>query len=242
MIDYFGLEIEIFWKIMIQAAGLILIASLTFAYNYLRDEKKIQIKDGAEVRVFKGDLFDDKIEKELGVIVIPVNTCFDMDAGDLISSESVHGQFIEKFEKDWDLKRKVTDALEGVGHRTIIRNGQNVNSYPLGTTIKIKHEGRTFFLLAFTEFDENDRAKCSPDEYCQIFFKLLKFADGKVQHNPLSMPVMGSRFARLPTNDQTMLIGLMISMIKLAGTKNPFKINIVVSYEDSKNIVFPHIR
>lgn len=204
---------------------------LLTAYRTARQEKTIRY-NGKSILIKTGDIFE-----ENHCIVIPVNRCFDTVVDDvLISSRSIHGQFIKRYFPEPSALDKLLDAkLPDTGKECTAGKGGKTKEYPLGTIAPITIGDRTFILLALTRFDENNVAGCELSEYCQAIDRLLEYLNDNGQGYEVSMPLIGSGLSRLHTEPESVL-ELLVTLIKTNGKAYPKQISIILKKEALEDI------
>lgn len=144
-----------------------------------------------EVRI--GDLFD-----AAGAVVISSNTVFESDvANGKIDPNSLQGQFVAKYfpGDQCRLINKIQEILTDVGEPP----------YPLGTTVSIDTNGKTFYLLAMSELNRQGNARSTPegvDQALASFWRYIREA-GALQE--LAVPVIGTARGRLNISRKKMI-------------------------------------
>lgn len=208
--------------------------------KYLMENKRWEIK--------LGDIF-----KEDGLKVIPFNEHFDTLVDEkIVSSKTLHGMFLNRYlyneERSEEDRRECSDRiLDAKFNRDNVENmndGRKI-SYKLGTIANYKD----FLLVAFSKFDENEKAYLSSEDYdkCMMTMweNILKYYPGR----KIVLPVMGSGITKLDfaesENDPEKvkltiyyaeLIEKMLKPLKELNVKNP-EITIVI-YEGLKGQIF----
>ncbi|WP_063650825.1 macro domain-containing protein [Aliivibrio fischeri] len=190
------------------------IAVLSFFISWFitREKKKITIDftDRVKVNIEYGDLF-----KQPGVIVIPVNEYFDVIVDDeIISRNTLHGVFVEKFFSDdiCYLKEEVDKKLSEYEGVVTNRDCGNNTKYPLGTTIKIQKDDQVFFLIAFTHFNEKNRANTTNLEYQETIIKLIDYIENNSNGYRINIPLIGSGHSGVKAKKQSLLEFLLFSI------------------------------
>ncbi|HDR7695926.1 macro domain-containing protein [Bacillus sp. CH_48] len=217
---------------MVFSAGLmILYVFLWFRANRMK-EVKLKINNSV-VHVKEGDVF-----REVGLKVIPFNEYFDTQVDNkIISKRTLNGMYIERFirdvgglnhliKEDRDLKRKI---IKGENNR---RFEGNSTKYTLGSIFK----NGEYLLLAFSKFDEDNRAYLSMNEYVNCLMNFWNEID--IVHNGESIviPLLGSgitRFKDYPISEQE-LLELILWTFKVSRVKFPYSENISIVIHATK--------
>ena len=150
----------------------------------------LKLNHNTTAHIFVGDLF-----AQSGIIIIPVNEYFDTLVGEnVVSEDTLHGKFINQYFANniSELDNKMNLALSNIifeidDERPIGKN----KKYPLGTTIEIKKDDKTFFLVALTNFNENNRASVSKSKYQEVLAKLFDFIEQFSQGKIVNLPLIG---------------------------------------------------
>ena len=192
----------------------VVVLNLLFAGFSIRRKNKLSldITKKVHVNVYYDDLFQSK-----GIIVIPVNDYFDTIVDDrIISSNTIHGKFINKFFKDneKDLKQKINKSLSSteVIETNLNRKQGNKKRYPLGTIAIVKQEEKTFFLLALTRFNDNHRAEITKSEYQRIIMDLFDFTEQHSQGFKINLPLIGNGHSGVELSEQKLLEFILFSI------------------------------
>ena len=188
--------------------------NLFFAGFSIRRKNKLSlnITKKIHVNIYYNDLFQSK-----GIIVIPVNDYFDTIVDDkIISSNTIHGKFINKFFKDneKELKREINKSLSNIQviETNLNRKQGNKKRYPLGTVAIVKQEDKTFFLLALTRFNNNHRAEITKSEYQRIIIDLFDFAEQHSQGFKINLPLIGNGHSGVELSEQKILEFILFSI------------------------------
>lgn len=140
----------------------------------------------------------------------------------------------KKFYTEEDIKNLIGNNLKERGIQSSESNSKNKPLYPIGTIAVIYHLNTIFYLLAISEFDENNNAQ-SNEEYIKIAIEnLLDFYDKNGEGYPLYLPLIGTWLSRVNLTSEKSLEIILSTMMK---DKNKDKIhgeiNIVI-WEKSK--------
>lgn len=228
------------------------ITSLIFVVLILKD-KKLWANGKNKVFAFYGDLFKivDKSEKK--IVVIPVNDTFETIIDDdllkdkpLVSLQTIHGQWIKYMNyKGIDYKSLNRRIATNLKRRNIkpnkVYNDQekargNKESYALGTVAIINGDNNTtFYLLAISNFDDNNKATSTRRNIRNCIDELIDFYDTNGQGYPIYIPLFGTSRSRADLNHQQAF-----KMIKNAVLTNEKSIhgiiNIVVYKKDRDKV------
>ena len=188
------------------------------------------------------------------IVVIPVNTCFDTIVDEnislydkpLVSPTTVHGLWIKNMVKhgfninDIDIAIDKSISLRGINpvkelSRQEKKRGK-LKCYENGTIAVV--EGKTnveFYLLALSEFDENNKAQSSKDEVIKSLRSLLEFYDVNGQGYQMYITLMGTGRSRagLTHHDSLQTI---TSLFSLYSEKIHGDINIVIYKKDRDKV------
>ncbi|OBU24830.1 hypothetical protein C0Z01_20825 [Photobacterium kishitanii] len=220
--------------------SLILIAIICIAYSCYRTRSKEKIKiiisERTTLNIKYGDIFDQE-----GVIVIPCNNYFDTIVNnEIISIETLHGEFIEKYFKDDIpfLDKQISEQTKDIPFIINEKRTQGKKeSYPLGTCIKVKNKNnKEFILFSLTNFNEENRARVTNLEYQEVMIKLLDYIENKSQGSKISIPLAGTGHSGLRTKKQCALEYLIIAMRIKEDLTLINGINIILSKEQKDYI------
>ncbi len=162
MLDFFGMYARD--KYSSYAFFIVLGAAIVVAVASRRPVSKVSY------RVPKKDfgyevLIGDLLESTCPNIVISTNTTFDTDiSSGLISPESLQGKFTNKyFNGNTDaLDKQLAVSLKGLPFEEHSRGKGKKRRYPIGTVARVDAHGKTFYLLAMSELNEEGTAKSTP--------------------------------------------------------------------------------
>ena len=175
--------------------------------NHERGKAKTLWSDGQNtVSVMVGDIlsmaFNKKFNKGKKIIVVPVNDAFDFQIDDpdvykpKVSVKTIHGKFVDRMWKrgisPMEIRKNVLKSLGGQGLAARER-------YPIGTIAVYSMDDDNdsfFFLLALSEFDENNRAHASKEDIVTAIDRLIDFYDKQGQGYPIYIPLLGTGMSR----------------------------------------------
>ena len=188
------------------------------------------------------------------IVVIPVNTCFDTIVDEnislydkpLVSPTTVHGLWIKNMVKhgfninDIDIAIDKSISLRGINpvkelSRQEKKRGK-LKCYENGTIAVVEGKNNVeFYLLALSEFDENNKAQSSKDEVFKSLRSLLEFYDVNGQGYQMYITLMGTGRSRagLTHHDSLQTI---TSLFSLYSEKIHGDINIVIYKKDRDKV------
>jgi hypothetical protein len=173
-------------------AGASLLVAVAYTWPKTCITRRLAVSD-TRITVQTGNVLD-----RIGNIVVGVSDVFDTELGDVISPQSVQGQFQARyFPNTPELDAAIAQSLLGQhaepdGSKA---RGKNLR-YKIGTVATIRHGVRRFFLSAYTTMGSNLQAQsniCDLTTSLEACWNSIRAAG---QHEPVHMPVIGSRFAR----------------------------------------------
>lgn len=183
-----------------------------------------------EIRV--GSLFNLR-----GAYVVSTNTTFDTDinAG-IISKNSLQGQLTSKFysddiaQLDSDLERLLRElAFEQLAEPRLGKSKR----YPIGTTLKLNKEEKTFYLVAIANLNEHGTVETSFENIQESLSALWKKIESVGNVEPVIIPLVGSGRCRLKQSRTDFAKEIINSFIVACCDKKLCeKLIIVISPED----------
>ena len=221
-ITWEDMKIENVWIKIGILFGIILgsfLISLFFIVVILKN-KKLWANGKNKVLAFYGDIFKITSKQEKKIVVIPVNDTFETIVDDdlvqdkpLVSLTTIHGQWIKYMKsKGIDSKTLSTMISDNLKNRKIEpikiytceeKNRGNKESYELGTIATINGENNTtFYLIAISKFDENNRANSSRKKIRNCVDELIEFYDTSGQGYQIFIPLFGTGRSRADLNHQ----------------------------------------
>lgn len=181
---------------------------------YANRKKKMTLKiRNTQVQVVVGDIFN-----ETGKKIIPCNEYFDTIVDDvIIAKRSLHGQYIQK--KVSNIEELDNKIVKSLGSEPIVRTdpkrkrGKTI-AYRLGTIYK----DNDYWLLAYSKFDENNRAYLSVQDYAECYMNMWSEIDKYHAGDTVCMPVMGSSgIIRIQDNTPQLLLENILWTFRLSG-------------------------
>ena len=189
-----------------------------------------------KIRVLVGDLFD-----RSDSLVIGTCDTFDTSIPHIIQSKSVQGQFLQRIYNNdvAQLDRDIADQLrERVSVANIVKEGKT-KKYPVGTVISLRSQRQFYYFMAFTEMDEDNRAKATVDGVWRSLLMLWTEVQKKSNGEPVAIPVIGGGQSRLsqllPAQDSIRFI-ILSFMLASREQRVCERLDIVISGKDSKMV------
>lgn len=172
-----------------------------------------------------GNLFE-----EDGDFWVPVNEFFDSELGDLVSTKSVHGDFIASFLKgnSNEFAKLTSEALQEFSSETLPRTRGRNRKYKIGTTARLKFGSRNVFLTSFTNTDiETNKSSADLPMVWTAILAGMKASHSYGGGNRLLMPLIGA--GRSGVNiEPKRLLSILIEGIKAGSTNFSQPITIVL--------------
>lgn len=209
--------------------GFLCLLVLLYISMFVASNKLSRVKvgiNGNNVSIFYGNIFD-----QSDIKVIPFNEYFDTKVDDkIISHASLNGKFIDNVFKDVsNLDRIIStnEHLKKCKHEQVKRNcGKNIR-YELGSICPVDE----YFILAFSKFDENNRAILTTEEYLSCLIHMWNEIDILYALKPVSLPLLGNgitRFKDTALTSQELLSYILLSL-KLSKIRFKSSIKIVLT-------------
>ncbi len=177
--------------------------------SWPRPIEQVYSSPNMTIRVVKGDLL-----AETGHLVIGTCDTFDTLPPNVIARGSLQGQALDRlFGGDvGELDRRIDEALSAhTPVDTVEKTGKQLR-YELGTIAVLKESGRKVFLLAYSQMDEHNQARSTPDRIWKSLLNLWAEVSRHGSGGTVSIPVIGggqSRLAQvLPAQDSIRFIAL----------------------------------
>lgn len=198
-----------------------------------------------------GNLWDfsfAKSDEKERIVVVGVNTAYDVIVDSpsvvkpLVSENTIHGQWVRQMEKHGvkqnELNQQIEDSLRQQNIsplKTIKKPRGNSLIYRKGTIALVKYNKTTFYLLAMSDFDENNNAHSSKQDLRDVIVDLVDFIGRHSQGADVYIPLMGCGNSRTGIKERDAL-ELLISTLMYARDDICGNINVVV-YEKYRDIV-----
>lgn len=198
-------------KMIILLVFMLINLAIALFLSLPRPKININVSNKIDLNIYFDDLFNQN-----GIIVIPVNEYFDTVVDEkIISSTSVHGQFIKRIfgGNIEDLVSQINKELELHKEKEIIERPRgNCKKYDLGTTISVNKDGKDYFLVAFTRFNDNNKAESFNVEYQRTLNSLLNFIHSNSQGKNINIPLIGAGQSGINLTKQKLLEYLLFSI------------------------------
>lgn len=233
-IDKSEIFIDSLWKELFVLGALIFLSAGYAAVRVLFYLKIVEIKGKLILRY--GDLWSIAFSKKKKIVVVSVNTAFDTIVDEhpseiknpLVAAGTVHGQWIGKM-REHNVPVRVIDEkieenlkLQGIApSRVLSRDDKKrgkLECYPKGTIAVCEYKNTIFYLLALSEFDENNNARNSREELIGTIIKLIDYYDKNGNGMDIYVPLMGTGLSRTEITEEDSL-RILTSMFKLYRDK-----------------------
>ncbi|QWK80748.1 hypothetical protein KMS41_19325 [Ochrobactrum sp. BTU1] len=197
MLDFFGMYTRdkysgfAFFVII----GFSVVAALASRRPVSRVTYRIPKKDFS-FEVLVGDL----LESPNPNIVISTNTTFDTDiSSGLISPDSLQGKFTNKFFQGntAELDKQISVSLKGVEFEEHPGGRGKTRRYPIGTVAKVNAHGKTFYLMAMSELNNEGTAKSTPRMIDTSLEALWTFIAERGELGDISIAILGTGRGRV---------------------------------------------
>lgn len=191
--------------------------------------------------------------KEKKIVVVSVNTTFDTIVDEnlaivdkpLVSPSSMHGQWLTYMKsKNVDIStidKNITNSLQlqkinpiRVLNSEIKKRGK-LNCYAKGTIAVYEYENTIFYLIALSEFDENNNAQNTKRELVSTITELIDFYDKHGNGYDIYVPLMGTLQSRTGISRVNSL-EILTSMFELYEDKIQGCANIIVYFKDRDKV------
>lgn len=155
-----------------------------------------------------GNIFD-----QAGHLVIGFSDTFDTEIGDVISKDSLQGQFLvsmygnNKTKLDTDLDSLLQN--EEVEEDNTKTKGKT-KRYKIGTVVALSGENRKFFCCAYSRMGADLKATSDVNNLWISLQKLWDKIRTEGEQKTVVMPVMGTNLARVPGISFTLPINLIL--------------------------------
>lgn len=169
--------------------------------------------------------------------VISTNTTFDTKVNEnLISERSLQGAFTKRYyDKSNHLDTDLAAALksEAVVATRDSRVGGKRDTYCIGTVAKVAPKGKTTYLVAISELNENGVAESSFENVKQALAALWGFVSSKGSYEPLSIPILGTGHGRINTPSDVVVREIVKSFVAACSERKfTNKLTVVIAPRD----------
>lgn len=201
--------------------------------------------DGSAVEIKQGDIFTAPRD---AFKVIAFNEFFDTLVDDkIVSRTSLHGQYLQKRYPDTtDLDNRIIEdkrMQHKVSEEKVERplGGKNTR-YKLGSV----YLDEDFFLLAFSKFDDNNKANLRLQEYANCLMNFWNEVNNLYAQKEVFVPLLGTGITTHKDFDATphQLLEVMLWTFKISKVKfkEPSKITILIHESKLSKINFYKIK
>lgn len=191
--------------------------------------------------------------KNKRIVVVNVNTTFDTIVDEklsevnkpLVSPTTIHGQWIKQMQKREvtiaDIDKKIEESLRiqkieptKILEQSIKERGK-LNCYPKGTIACYEYQNTIFYLLALSEFDENNNAQNTKEELVETITQLIDYYEHHGNGFDIYVPIMGTGQSRTGINKSEAL-EVIRSLFRLYQDKIHGCANIIVYSKDRDEV------
>jgi hypothetical protein len=173
-----------------------------------------------------------------------MNEFFDTENLGFIAENSLHGQFIRKYEdKGEDIYSHIISTLKSRGINGIVmkrEQGKQIK-FRLGTIC----EYDDIFMLAYTSFDKDNRANLYGDNFPKCYSNMWNEIDIHNNGESVSMPVLGTGKTRFDKDYKPQeLLEIMLITFRMSGVnlERRATLNIVIHKSLAKDINFIRLK
>ena len=231
---------------------ILILLAIFYAVVKVMSYKKIVVIKGKLVLRY-GDLWKTAFNTKEKKKIVGVNTTFDTIVDEnlsminkpLVSPTTIHGRWL-KCMKDRnvaisDIDAKISNSLKLQGIRPMKVLSRNVKArgklecYSKGTIAQYEYGNTVFYLLALSEFDENNNAQNTKEELVETITKLINYYDKKGNGFDIYIPLLGTGQSRTGITRKDAL-EIMASLFELYEEKIQGCVNIVVYSEDRDKV------
>ena len=164
-----------------------------------------------ELNVIYADIFKYGFDnrKNHNIIVIPVDTTFETHISGineksqfpLVSEKTLHGMWLSRMKKcgysEEDIKNQLKDSL--MQHQISPSSSDDCSKseqYPYGTIAQFSHIKNCFYLIAISEFNEQNIAFSTKDKIESCLKKLIEYYNTYGQGYHMYIPLLGTGRSR----------------------------------------------
>lgn len=221
------------WKcgIILLAGFAIISVIIFFILDRLKHKAYNTTVNGITVKIKVGDIFN-----EMGLKVIPFNERYDTEVDDIIiAHNSLNGKMIDNYVKDIeDLKSKIKSAqTDNSPLKPSRKNGKEI--YPLGRVIPYND----FLLLAFSHFDEQNKAYIGIGEYEKLLICMWSEIRRTYAARQIAIPLLGGGITTIQgiqDKNYTELLKCILCTLRSSKFQPKEGITIVLTQDAIENI------
>lgn len=195
------------------------------------------------VKVVYNDIFRyafRRRSKAKNIVVIPVDTEFhthvtrkyEKMALSEVSATSIHGQFLTRWEKSGENINLLPSRIAKSIKSTVDCDGK----YPLGTIATVENDSTIFYLMAISNFDENNNAHSSKEDIIHCVDKLSIFYDKYGDGYDMYIPLMGTGKSRAAVSLQESY-DILVDCYKRNKARIQGNIHIVIRKDFEKHVI-----
>lgn len=226
------------WQCLSMMLMMILVFTLLLAlvFQWLQHKGYKTTINGKSVEIKIGDIFDEE-----GWKVIPFNERFDIQVDDIvIAHSSLNGRMIDNVDNIDELKNTILNAsLDNSPLR--FQEVEGFRIYPLGRIITYQD----FLLMAFSHFDDQNRAYIVNGEYEQILIRMWSEIRRVYAMKKITIPLLGAGITDIIGTSEKNYTGL-LKCILCTFRNSKFQpdkgITIILTKDAIKNINMNEIR
>lgn len=220
------------WMSVIALSALIALSRAWPKTNFTETFSHPDVKIGVKV----GNIFD-----QSGHLVIGFSDTFDTEIGDVISKDSMQGQFLvsmyenNKTKLDGDLDTLLqNEESEEDAEKT---RGKN-KRYKIGTVVALSGLNRKFFCCAYSRMGTDLKATSDVNNLWLSLQNLWNKIRVEGEQKTIVMPVMGTNLARVPGISFKLPINLILLSFIINSRMEPIakELVLVIREEDKEKV------
>jgi hypothetical protein len=176
---------------------------------------------------------------QTGNIIVGVTDAFDTEIGDVIAPGSVQGQFQARhFPNREELDAIISSALVDKQYENDASKKRGKSKrYPIGTIAVARRGDTRFFLSAYSRMGADLQAQSDICKLTNALESCWTTIRAGGQHNPVHMPIVGSKFARSGLPRALLIQFIILSFIdeerKSSLTKH---LHVYVAKQDAEDV------
>ena len=238
--------------------GIVVISTITGILRvYIYKDKVIFENAQGKLTAKYDDIFHIAFPKRYSrrkkIVVIGVNTSFDTIVDEdvqniakpLVSINSLHGIWLRKMQEQGvdgvtiSNRIKANLQLQNILPSQTLSITQkqrgNLDCYDKGTIAVVEHENTIFYLVALSEFNENNNAQNTRYDLTKTIKKLILYYDKNGQGYDIYVPLLGTGLSRTNITAEEAL-DIIVSEIKINRSKIHGNITVVVFEKDREKV------